>query len=66
MIFEIFRKEFGGYFNYFFINLILPKIRIGKKEESFSDTEEGSALLDKLLTPQERAILKKMREDGKI
>lgn len=35
MIFEIFRKEFGGYFNYFFINLILPKIRIGKKEESF-------------------------------
>lgn len=35
MFFEIFRKEFGGYHNYFFINLILPKIRIGKKEKAF-------------------------------
>lgn len=32
---EIFRKEFGGYHNYFFVNLILPKIRIGQKERSF-------------------------------
>lgn len=37
-----------------------------KKEESFADTDQGSVLLDKLLTPAEKAILKKMREDGRV
>lgn len=35
MNFEIFRKNFGGYFNYFFIALSVPEIIVGKKDESF-------------------------------
>lgn len=35
MNFEIFRKNFGGYFNYFFIALSVPIVIIGKKDESF-------------------------------
>lgn len=35
MNFEIFRKEFGGCFNYFFISICIPRIRIGKKDYSF-------------------------------